>query len=157
MVELYNKISKATKQLTVELSREPGSDEIAQLLGIQPGKVEQVFNAIQDPVAIQTPVGDDDSKLEDFISDKNNTSPYSDIERSDMNEHLLNVLHTLSPREEKVIRMRFGIGEHREHTLEEIGRHLSLTRERVRQIESKALAKLKHPKRRNDLKVLLSA
>jgi RNA polymerase primary sigma factor len=157
MVELYNKISKATKQLTVALSREPGSDEIAQLLGIQPGKVEQVFNAIQDPVAIQTPVGDDDSKLEDFISDKNNTSPYSDIERSDMNEHLLNVLHTLSPREEKVIRMRFGIGEHREHTLEEIGRHLSLTRERVRQIESKALAKLKHPKRRNDLKVLLSA
>jgi RNA polymerase primary sigma factor len=157
MVELYNKISKATKQLTIELSREPGSDEIAQLLGIQPGKVEQVFNAIQDPVAIQTPVGDDDSKLEDFLSDKNNASPYADIERSDMNEHLLNVLHTLSPREEKIIRMRFGIGEHREHTLEEIGRHLSLTRERVRQIESKALAKLKHPKRRNELKVLLSA
>lgn len=157
MVELYNKISKATRQLTLEMSREPASDEIAERLGIQQGKVEQVFNAIQDPVAIQTPVGDDDSKLEDFISDKNTASPYADIERNDMHEHLLKVLHTLSSREERVIRMRFGIGEHREHTLEEIGRHLSLTRERVRQIESKALAKLKHPKRRNELKVLLSA
>jgi RNA polymerase sigma factor (sigma-70 family) len=74
-----------------------------------------------------------------------------------MNQHLLKVLHTLSPREEKIVRMRFGIGEEREHTLEEIGKHLSLTRERVRQIEAKALAKLKHPKRRNELKVLLSA
>jgi len=157
MVELYNKISKATKELTLEMGKEPSSDEIAQRLEIPTGKVEQVFNAIQDPVAIQTPVGDDDSMLEDFISDKNNASPYDDIERSNMNQHLLKVLHTLSPREEKVVRMRFGIGEEREHTLEEIGKYLSLTRERVRQIEAKALAKLKHPKRRNELKVLLSA
>jgi RNA polymerase primary sigma factor len=119
-------------------------------------KVEEVFRAIQDPIALQTPVGDEDTELEDFISDKNSPSPFSDAERAEMSEHIKKVLKTLTPKEEKVIRMRFGIGVDRDHTLEEVGRHLSITRERVRQIEAKALRKLKHPSRMKALKILLS-
>ena len=117
-------------------------------------KVEEVFRAIQDPIALQTPVGDEDTELEDFIGDKNSPSPYSDAERNEISEQMQQILKTLTPKEERVIRMRFGIGADRDHTLEEVGRHLSITRERVRQIEAKALRKLKHPSRLKALKTL---
>ena len=154
-VEFYNKATRASRELTQQLGREPNKEEIAERLAVSTGKIEQVFKAIQDPIALQTPVGDEDAKLEDFISDKNSPSPYSNTERNNVTEHILKVLNTLTPREAEVIRMRFGIECEKDYTLEEIGRHLSITRERVRQIEVKALRKLKHPNRRSDLKILI--
>ena len=157
MMEFYNRVTKASRELTQQLGREPSNEEIAKKLAVPTRKVEEVFRAIQDPIALQTPVGDEDTELEDFIGDKNSPSPYSDAERNEISEQILMILKTLTPKEEKVIRMRFGIGVDRDHTLEEVGRHLSITRERVRQIEAKALRKLKHPSRLRALKVLTSA
>jgi len=155
MMEFYNKVTRASRELTQQLGREPSKEEIAKRLEVSTGKVEGIFKSIQDPIALQTPIGDEDSKLEDFISDKDSPSPYSDTERNNVTEQILKVLNTLTPKEEKVIRMRFGIGFDKDHTLEEVGRHFSITRERVRQIEAKALRKLKHPHRRSALKVLI--
>ncbi len=157
MMEFYNRVTKASRELTQQLGREPSNEEIAKKLIVPTRKVEEVFRAIQDPIALQTPVGDEDTELEDFIGDKNSPSPYSDAERNEISEQILMILKTLTPKEEKVIRMRFGIGVDRDHTLEEVGRHLSITRERVRQIEAKALRKLKHPSRLRALKVLTTA
>ena len=157
MMEFYNRVTKATRELTQQLGREPSNEEIAKKLVVPTRKVEEVFRAIQDPIALQTPVGDEDTELEDFIGDKNSPSPYSDAERNEISEQILMILRTLTEKEQKVIRMRFGIGVDRDHTLEEVGRHLSITRERVRQIEAKALRKLKHPSRLRALKVLTSA
>ncbi len=157
MMEFYNRVTKAARELTQRLGREPTHEEIAEKLGVQPQKVEDVFRAIQDPIALQTPVGDEDTELEDFIGDKNTPSPYEDAERHEISEHIQRILGTLTPKEEKVIRMRFGIGTERDHTLEEVGRHLSITRERVRQIEAKALRKLKHPNRLKALKLLIGS
>jgi RNA polymerase primary sigma factor len=154
MMEFYNRVTKASRELTQQLGREPTNEEIAQKLIVPTRKVEEVFRAIQDPIALQTPVGDEDTELEDFIGDKNSPSPYSDAEKIETSEQIQMVLKTLTPKEEKVIRMRFGIGADRDHTLEEVGRHLSITRERVRQIEAKALRKLKHPSRLKALKRL---
>ncbi|VAX32990.1 RNA polymerase sigma factor RpoD [hydrothermal vent metagenome] len=154
MMEFYNRVTKASRELTQVLGREPTNEEIAKKLEVPSRKVEEVFRAIQDPIALQTPVGDEDTELEDFIGDKNSPSPFSDAERAEMSEYIQRVLSTLSPKEAKVIRMRFGIGVDRDHTLEEVGRHLSITRERVRQIEAKALRKLKHPSRLRALKIL---
>jgi RNA polymerase primary sigma factor len=157
MMEFYNRVTKASRELTQQLGREPSNEEIAKKLVVPTRKVEEVFRAIQDPIALQTPVGDEDTELEDFIGDKNSPSPYSDAEKNEISEQILMILKTLTPKEEKVIRMRFGIGVDRDHTLEEVGRHLSITRERVRQIEAKALRKLKHPSRLRALKVLTTA
>jgi len=157
MMEFYNRVTKVTRELTQVLGREPSNEEIAKKLGVPTRKVEEVFRAIQDPIALQTPVGDEDTELEDFIGDVNSPSPYSDAERAEMSDHIQRVLSTLTPKEEKVIRMRFGIGVDRDHTLEEVGRHLSITRERVRQIEAKALRKLKHPSRLRALKILMTS
>jgi RNA polymerase primary sigma factor len=154
MMEFYNRVTKASRELTQQLGREPTNGEIAQKLIVPTRKVEEVFRAIQDPIALQTPVGDEDTELEDFIGDKNSPSPYSDAEKIETSEQIQMVLKTLMPKEEKVIRMRFGIGADRDHTLEEVGRHLSITRERVRQIEAKALRKLKHPSRLKALRKL---
>lgn len=154
MMEFYNRVTKASKELTQQLGREPTNEEIAKKLIVPTRKVEEVYRAIQDPIALQTPVGDEDTELEDFIGDKNSPSPYSDAERNEISEQMQQVLKTLTPKEERVIRMRFGIGVDRDHTLEEVGRHLSITRERVRQIEAKALRKLKHPSRLKALKIL---
>jgi len=154
MMEFYNRVTKSSRELTQQLGREPTNEEIAQKLMVPTRKVEEVFRAIQDPIALQTPVGDEDTELEDFIGDKNSPSPYSDAEETETSEQIQMVLKTLTPKEEKVIRMRFGIGADRDHTLEEVGRHLSITRERVRQIEAKALRKLKHPSRLKALKKL---
>ncbi len=154
MMEFYNRVTKASRELTQQLGREPTNEEIAHKLTVPTRKVEEVFRAIQDPIALQTPVGDEDTELEDFIGDKNSPSPYSDAEKTETSEQIQKVLKTLTPKEEMVIRMRFGIGADRDHTLEEVGRHLSITRERVRQIEAKALRKLKHPSRLKALKRL---
>jgi len=154
MMEFYNRVTKASRELTQQLGREPTNEEIAQKLVVPTRKVEEVFRAIQDPIALQTPVGDEDTELEDFIGDKNSPSPYSDAEKIETSEQIQKVLKTLTPKEEMVIRMRFGIGADRDHTLEEVGRHLSITRERVRQIEAKALRKLKHPSRLKALRRL---
>jgi len=154
MMEFYNRVTKASRELTQQLGREPTNEEIAKKLIVPTRKVEEVFRAIQDPIALQTPVGDEDTELEDFIGDKNSPSPYSDAEKIETSEQIQKVLKTLTPKEEMVIRMRFGIGADRDHTLEEVGRHLSITRERVRQIEAKALRKLKHPSRLKALRRL---
>jgi RNA polymerase primary sigma factor len=153
-MELNNKISNASKELTQEYGREPGTEEIAEKIGMPVRKVEAVMRAVQDPVTLQTPVGDDEATLEDFIGDSS-YSPYDDTERNKTIEVLLKILKTtLNPREEMVIRMRFGIGVERDHTLDEIGKQLSITRERVRQIEVKAMRKLKHPYRLRMLRQL---
>lgn len=154
MMEFYNRVSKASKGLTQQFGREPTNGEIAEKLEVPVRKVEEVFRAIQDPIALQTPVGDEDAELEDFISDETGTSPYFDAERIKSSEQIQRVLRTLTSKEETVIRMRFGIGADKDHTLEEVGRYLSITRERVRQIEAKALRKLKHPRRLKALRVL---
>jgi RNA polymerase primary sigma factor len=156
MMEFYNRVTKASRELTHELGKEPGNAEIAKKLDVSVKKVEDVFRAILDPIALQTPIGDEDTELEDFIGDTTTPSPYFDAERVEGSEQLQRVLRTLSPKEEKVIKMRFGIGADRDHTLEEVGRYLSITRERVRQIEAKALRKLKHPSRLKALKTLSS-
>jgi RNA polymerase primary sigma factor len=155
MVEFYNKVTKASRELTQQLGREPIKEEIAKRLEVSTEKIEEAFKAVQDPIALQTPVGDEDAKLEDFISDKDGPSPYLDAEKNNVTEQILRVLNTLTPREAEVVRMRFGIECEKDYTLEEIGRHLSITRERVRQIESKALRKLKHTNRRSELKILI--
>lgn len=156
MMEFYNRVTKSSRELTQQLGREPSNEEIAKKLVVPVRKVEEVFRAIQDPIALQTPIGDEDTELEDFIGDKTSPSPYSDAERIETSEQIQRVLRTLTPKEETVIRMRFGIGVDRDHTLEEVGRYLSITRERVRQIEAKALRKLKHPSRLRALKILTS-
>ncbi len=154
MMEFYNRVTKASRELTQQLGREPINEEIAKKLEVPVRKVEEVFRAIQDPIALQTPIGDEDTELEDFIGDKSSPSPYSESERIEISEQIQEVLRTLTSKEEVVIRMRFGIGVDRDHTLEEVGRYLSITRERVRQIEAKALRKLKHPSRLKALKIL---
>jgi RNA polymerase primary sigma factor len=154
MMDLYNKIIKTSRELISNLGREPRKEEIAARLRIPVRKVEEILSAVQDPLTLQTPIGEDDSTLEDFISDDTDSSPYCHVERDMMSEYLLKILHTLAPREEQVIRMRFGIGVDRNYTLEEVGRYLSITRERVRQIEGIAMRKLRHPKRGRLLRIM---
>jgi RNA polymerase primary sigma factor len=154
IMEFYNKIAKTSRDLTQLLKREPTKEEIAKTLGFSTRKVEEIFRAVQEPVALQTPLEDEDSKFEDFISDKDTPSPYLDSEKNEITDKILMILKTLTPKEEKVIRMRFGIGVNKDHTLEEVGKEFSLTRERIRQIEKRALGKLKHPNRLRTLKVL---
>ena len=153
--EFYNKANKASRELRQQLGRDPNKEEIAVRLAVSTGKLEEVFTAVQDTVAIQTPVGDEGSTIEDFIGDKDGPSPYSDTERNNVTAQILRVLNTLTPKEAEIVRMRFGIGCEKDCTLEEIGNHFSITRERVRQIEAKALRKLKHPSRCRALRVLI--
>jgi RNA polymerase primary sigma factor len=156
IVELYNKVNTASRELTRQLGREPSTAEIAQEIKVSEKKVDDVLKAIQDPITLQTPVGDEDTTLEDFIGD-NSASPYLDAERNKITEQMIKILQTLAPKEAEVIRMRFGIGVERDHTLEEVGQHLSITRERVRQIEAKAMRKLQHPTRLRALRLLNTA
>ena len=128
--------------------------EIGLRMGLPVGKIEEILTAIRDPIALQTPVGDDDTEIEDFIGDTDGISPYITTERNEIRKQMLALLKTLNPKEEEVIRMRFGIGVERDYTLEEVGRRLSLTRERVRQIEVAALRRLQHPSRLRTLKAL---
>lgn len=153
--EFYNKANKASRELRQQLGRDPNKEEIADRLAVSTGKLEAVFTAVQDTIALQTPLGDEGSTIEDFISDKDIPSPYSNTESNDITEKILRVLNTLTPKEAEIIRMRFGIGCEKDCTLKEVGNHFSITRERVRQIEAKALRKLNHPSRRCALKVLV--
>ncbi len=154
MMEFYNRVNKASRKLQQLLGREPRHDEIAEYLKVSAAKVEEVFRAIQNPLSLQAKVGDDETELEDFIDDKLIALPDEIAEKKIVTEHMLRVFKSLTPKEEIVIRMRFGIAAAQEYTLEQIGRHLHITRERVRQIEVKALKKLRHPKRLRALKVL---
>jgi len=156
MMDFYSKVSKASRELRQQLGREPSNKEIAKMLGVSTIKIEEVFRASQDTIALQTPIGDDGATIEEFISDKDSTTPYHDTERLNVTERILKVLNTLTPRESEIIRRRFGIGFEKDQTLEEVGRQFSITRERVRQIQYRALRKLQHPKRRNELKVLIA-
>jgi len=153
--DFYNKAIKASRELRQLLGRDPDKEEIAKRLAVSTGKLEEIFAAVQDTIALQTPLGDEGSTIEDLISDKDSPSPYSDTERSKITEQILRVLNTLTPKEAEIIRRRFGIGYDKDHTLEQVGKHFSITRERVRQIEAKALRKLKHPGRSNALRALI--
>ncbi len=154
IMELSSKVNRVSRELTQKLGREPNNKEIARKVGLPIKKVEEILRAVKETVSLQTPVGDEDSKLEDFIGDKNISSPCSCMEKNELTRNIRRILKTLPRKEEKIIRMRFGIGVSRDHTLEEVGKHLSVTRERVRQIEATVLKKLKHPSRLSELKVL---
>jgi RNA polymerase primary sigma factor len=151
VLEAKNKISKATVALFQELGKEPNLEEIALKAGLPLEKVRKIMKISGGPVSIETPVGDDESKLGDFIADPKAPSPFMEFVDTSLKEEIDKVLSTLTPREEKVIRMRLGIGENTDFTLEEVGDVFGLTRERIRQIEAKALRKLQHPLRRKRL------
>jgi RNA polymerase primary sigma factor len=151
ILETKNKISKATVALFQELGKEPNLEEISLKAGLPLEKVRKIVKISSGPVSIETPIGDDESKLGDFIADPNASSPFMEFVDISLREEIDKVLSTLTPREEKVIRMRLGIGEKTDFTLEEVGDVFGLTRERIRQIEAKALRKLQHPLRRKRL------
>lgn len=157
MVETINKIVKTSRQLTQELGRTPDAQEIADKLLMPVEKIRKVLRTSKDPVSLESPVSgdDEDSILGDFIEDKTAVSPTSATLYSELKEITTQMLSSLTPREERVLRMRFGIGMATDHTLEEVGRQFSVTRERIRQIEAKALKKLQHPKRSRALKTFL--
>ena len=156
MVETINKLARVQRQLTQELNREPSEEEIAAKLNISVEKVREVYKISQDPVSLETPIGEeDDSHLGDFIKDERTMSPeeYATVEM--LKEELASVLLTLTDREEKVLRLRFGLDDGQCRTLEEVGQIFGVTRERIRQIEAKALRKLRHPSRSRKLKDFL--
>ena len=156
MVETINKLARVQRQLTQELNREPTDEEIAKKLGISIDKVREVYKISQDPVSLETPIGEeDDSHLGDFIEDQDATSPEDHASYELLKEQLEDVLDTLTDREENVLRLRFGLDDGRTRTLEEVGKVFGVTRERIRQIEAKALRKLRHPSRSNQLKDFL--
>jgi RNA polymerase primary sigma factor len=155
VLETMNKITKVTISLFQELGREPNLDEISNKAGLPLEKVRKIMKVSNEPISIETPIGDDESKLGDFIADPKSPSPFMELVGISMKEEIDKVLSTLTPREEKVIRMRLGIGEKTDYTLEEVGEVFGLTRERIRQIEAKALRKLKHPSRRKRLESFL--
>lgn len=157
MVETINKTTRAQRQLLQELGREPSTAEIAERLGISEEKVVEIQKIAQDPVSLETPIGDEeDSHLGDFIEDSNAISPSDNAESNMLREQLLQVLNTLTPRENEVLRKRYGLDDNKPKTLEEVGKEFNVTRERIRQIEAKALRKLRHPNRTKKLKDFLS-
>jgi RNA polymerase primary sigma factor len=158
MIETINKFIKVSKELVQTLGREPFPDEIAERLGFSVEKVRKVLRITKEPISLETPINDDeDAHLADFIEDKGVSTPQDTAICDDLMEQLDSVLSTLTPREEKVVRMRFGFGERYDHTLEEVGQVFDVTRERVRQIEAKALRKLKHPMRTKKLRYFVEA
>ena len=153
MIETINKLNRVSRMLVQELGREPTPDEIADRMEIPPDKVLKVLKIAKEPISLESPVGDEeDSHLGDFLEDKTVIAPPDAVIANSLEEQIRKVLATLSPREEKVLRMRFGIGARSDHTLEEVGQDFSVTRERIRQIEAKALRKLRHPSRTKLLK-----
>ncbi|HEY8271335.1 MAG TPA: RNA polymerase sigma factor RpoD [Pseudobdellovibrionaceae bacterium] len=156
MIETINKLVRTSRYLVQELGREPIPEEIAEKMDMPVDKVRKVLKIAKEPISLETPVGEEeDSHLGDFIEDKKVISPAEAIVNLNLAEQTRRVLSTLTPREEKVLRMRFGIGEESDHTLEEVGQDFNVTRERIRQIEAKALRKLRHPSRSNKLKAFI--
>lgn len=156
MIETINKLARTSRQLIQELGREPTPEEIADRMELSVDKVKKVFKISKEPISLETPIGEEeDSSLGDFIEDKKIISPADAVMSVTLSEQTRSVLSTLTPREEKVLRMRFGIGEKSDHTLEEVGQDFFVTRERIRQIEAKALRKLRHPSRAKLLKSYL--
>lgn len=153
MVETINKLIRVNRQLAQELGRDPTPAEIAKEMGISESKVREIIKIAQEPVSLETPIGEEeDSHLGDFIEDENAPAPAEVASNAMMREQLQEVLHTLTPREEKVIRLRFGLEDGQAHTLEEVGKEFNVTRERIRQIEAKALSKIRHPGRSKKLR-----
>jgi len=156
MIETINKIVRTSRQMLHEIGREPTPEELAEKLGMPLEKVRKVLKIAKEPISLETPIGDEeDSHLGDFIEDKNAILPIEAAIQSNLRETTTRVLASLTPREERVLRMRFGIGMNTDHTLEEVGQQFSVTRERIRQIEAKALRKLKHPSRSRKLRSFL--
>ena len=157
MVETIHKVSRTARQLLQEKGREPTTDEIAKELGMTAEKVREIMKIAQDPVSLETPIGEEeDSHLGDFVEDNDSPAPSDSASYSLLREQLCNILRTLTPREEQVIKLRFGLEDGRPRTLEEVGRQFQITRERIRQIEAKALRKLRHPSRSKTLKDYLA-
>ena len=157
MVETINKMVRIQRQMTLELNREPTEEEIAKKMGITVEKVREVIKISQDPVSLETPIGEeDDSHLGDFLPDINSMSPEEYATNEILKEEIKNVLMTLQEREQEVLELRFGLIDGTSHTLEEVGKRFNVTRERIRQIEAKALRKLRHPSRAKKLKDFLS-
>ena len=153
MVETINKLIRVSRQLLQEYGREPTPEEIAKAMGISEAKVREIIKIAQEPVSLETPIGEEeDSPLGDFIPDDDAPAPAEAASHALMREQLWDVLNTLTPREEKVLRLRFGLDDGNQRTLEEVGREFKVTRERIRQIEAKALRKLRHPSRSKKLK-----
>lgn len=157
MVETIHKVSRTMRQLLQELGREPTTEEIGERLGMTADKVREIMKIAQDPVSLETPIGEEeDSHLGDFVEDSDSLAPSESASNSLLREQLRNILHTLTKREEDVIRLRFGLDDGRPRTLEEVGKRFDITRERIRQIEAKALRKLRHPSRSKVLKDYLA-
>jgi RNA polymerase primary sigma factor len=153
MIETINKLIRTSRALVQEYGREPTNEEISVKMGLSVSKVRKILKIAQEPISLETPIGEEeDSHLGDFIEDRGVTSPAEAVINLNLKEQTAAVLKTLTDREEQVIRMRFGIGDGSEHTLEEVGQRFSVTRERIRQIEAKALRKLRHPSRSRKLK-----
>jgi RNA polymerase primary sigma factor len=158
MIETINKIVRSSRQMLNEIGREPTPEELAERLHMPIDKVRKVLKIAKEPISLESPIGDeDDSHLGDFIEDKNIALPVESAVNSNLRETTTLVLASLTPREERVLRMRFGIGMNTDHTLEEVGQQFAVTRERIRQIEAKALRKLKHPSRSRKLKSFLDS
>jgi RNA polymerase primary sigma factor len=156
MIETINKLTRTSRSLVQELGREPTAEEIGERMDLPASKVRKIMKIAQEPISLETPIGEEeDSHLGDFIEDKNATSPIDSVIFTNLKDQTRKVLKTLTPREELVLKMRFGVGDGSEHTLEEVGRSFNVTRERIRQIESKALRKLRHPSRATKLKPFL--
>jgi RNA polymerase primary sigma factor len=156
MIETINKLIRTSRALVQELGREPTSEEIAKRMDIPVSKVRKVLKIAQEPISLETPIGEEeDSHLGDFIEDRTAVSPSEAVINLDLREQTESVLKSLTPREERVIKMRFGVGDGSEHTLEEVGQSFAVTRERIRQIEAKALRKLRHPSRSKKLRAFL--
>ena len=156
MIETINKLIRTSRALVQELGREPTSEEIAERMDIPVSKVRKVLKIAQEPISLETPIGEEeDSHLGDFIEDRQEVSPADAVINLNLKEQTENVLRTLTPREERVVKMRFGVGDGSEHTLEEVGQNFAVTRERIRQIEAKALRKLRHPSRSRRLRAFL--
>ena len=153
MVETIHKVSRVSRQLLQERGHEASAEEIAEVIGMSPEKVREIMKIAQDPVSLETPIGEEeDSHLGDFIEDSDSPAPADAASYALLREQLSEVLHTLTPREEHVLKLRFGLDDGRTRTLEEVGKEFNITRERIRQIEAKALRKLRHPSRSKRLK-----
>jgi len=153
MVETINKYKKIERQLEQKYERSPTPEEIAKVMGIDPEKAREIVKISQNPTSLETPVGkEEDTRLKEFIEDEATLSPFESASRELLKDHIGDVLHTLNAREKRVLELRFGLKDGRTRTLEEVGREFGVTRERIRQIEAKALRKLRHPSRSKKLR-----